>query len=534
MIHNGLTRFRIRTILLLVNVTILVLPLGSIYFLKIYEDELIGQTESELVSQGAAIASVYQQTIEVLLTTEEFKNTAIKSFGIDAKLQPDGYYAKIPEKLELSRDLINPPFPDAEEPLQIVDPLSLEAGLRITPILNNTKQATLAGIRVTDYNGIIVASSGIEYGKSIRQAFEIARALESKPTSLLRLRVPDTKAYSWASTSRDTGLRVFVALPIIVKHRLVGTVLLSRTPRSIKKALYDKKERVLVALGLLLVIIILLTLFTSLTISRPVSALIKQTQAIASGKTREQIPQFKPVTREFELLSSALSEMAKQIETRSDYIRNFALQVSHEFKTPLTAIQGTIELFQNYFDTMDEEKRKQFLNNLQNDAERLKKLVNRLLEMARADVFKPGDESTGLMSHLQSMKELYAERKLVIDLPSNNPEVQVPISPEILSTIFSNLFDNSVQHGASQVSFELKTDEFVQVQYHDNGKGVSQANADKIFTPFFTTLRDEGGTGLGLPIIKTLIEAHDGQIEWQRSDSGAVFILRLPSSIPLS
>ena len=101
---------------------------------------------------------------------------------------------------------------------------------------------------------------------------------------------------------------------------------------------------------------------TSNTISKPVKYLIRQTQLIASGKKETPLEIAKPATKEFELLSKALVKMTEKLEVRSDYIRNFALHVSHEFKTPLTSMHGTIELLQSYLGTMSEEKKNHFFN----------------------------------------------------------------------------------------------------------------------------------------------------------------------------
>ena len=76
-------------------------------------------------------------------------------------------------------------------------------------------------------------------------------------------------------------------------------------------------------------------------------------------------------------MSQSFSEMARSLEHRSEYIRNFAAHVSHEFKTPLTAIQGAIELLEEHSHDMPAEQRARFLHNISLDAERLKRLVDR-------------------------------------------------------------------------------------------------------------------------------------------------------------
>jgi signal transduction histidine kinase len=93
-------------------------------------------------------------------------------------------------------------------------------------------------------------------------------------------------------------------------------------------------------------------------------------------------------TREIAELSHSLVTMAETLEARADYIRGFAAEVSHEFKTPLAAMRGTVELLQEHLATMTEAERRSFLANLAEDVTRLDRLVRRLLDLARADVMR--------------------------------------------------------------------------------------------------------------------------------------------------
>jgi len=102
------------------------------------------------------------------------------------------------------------------------------------------------------------------------------------------------------------------------------------------------------------------------------------------------------------------------------------------------------------------------------------------------------------------------------------------IDREHLETIFANLCDNALQHGASTFHIGVKLSaEEIFLRISDNGRGISGANKDKIFTPFFTTRRQDGGTGLGLGIIQSLLHAHDGSIRIIDSDTGACFEMKI-------
>ena len=93
-----------------------------------------------------------------------------------------------------------------------------------------------------------------------------------------------------------------------------------------------------------------------------------QTQGAAEGNITAMQPLDDPVTEEMELLSKSFSQMALSLHERSEYIREFASYVSHEFKTPLTAIQGASELLLEHYEEMSPDKRRKFIENMLNGA----------------------------------------------------------------------------------------------------------------------------------------------------------------------
>ncbi len=128
------------------------------------------------------------------------------------------------------------------------------------PVLKDA-QPCLAGIRVTDPWGIIIASTGDDVGRSIVDGEEIAEALRT-PGSRLRYRSDQSRDAPIDSISRVSGLRVFVSAPIVLQGRLIGAVMLSRTPPGIVQALYAKRWLLLQALALLLVLVVVMSLLT--------------------------------------------------------------------------------------------------------------------------------------------------------------------------------------------------------------------------------------------------------------------------------
>ena len=114
-------------------------------------------------------------------------------------------------------------------------------------------------------------------------------------------------------------------------------------------------------------------------------------------------------------------------------------------------------------------------------------------------------------------------------------DAEVPLPPDILQEIVGNLLDNARLHGGEGVRVEVTLERDrrgVRLRVRDTGPGVSPANAERVFRPFFTTARERGGTGLGLSIVRALVEAHGGTLELESTDRGASFLVSLPRSSP--
>ncbi len=519
-------KYRLRTILLVVNLTVLILPLGSIFFFRIFENLLVRQTELELISQAAVISSMYKnQIIHSMFDPDSYGKPLPESV-----LQPvDEKYTPVLPKLDLSEDPVLPPRPDGVTPEldSRIDPVVGAIGKNLSSILLDTKMTTLSAIKILDYHGNAVAGQS-EIGLSFARAEEIRSALEGQYTSVIRERISDEPPPPIASISRGTSIRVFIAFPVIYENRLWGVIYISRTPKNILKNLYAQKGKVILAGVSIIGLTLLLVYFTSRTISRPINQLIKQTQGASEGKVTAMQPLDDPVTEEMELLSKSFSQMALSLHERSEYIREFATYVSHEFKTPLTAIQGASELLLEHYDEMSPDKRRKFIENMLQDSDRLKLLVARLLELAKAENLTPSQETANLSDTLNKMKNKFAPQGLDIEIQSQS-NYQVRIAPEILETALSNLATNSLQHEATRVDLDIrKTEHEVILDMKDNGRGIPPANRDKVFTPFFTTHRENGGTGLGLRIVQTMLESCSGKITLGETAKGTLFTLQFP------
>ncbi len=539
-------RPRLSFVLLIVNVLILLLPVAGILVLRIYESALIRQTESELIAQTAFIAASYRAALKRHIDENRFAVDPRYGRLPALEYQPsnrleDRWQPRQPT-LDLAKDAIYPPMPLPKKGLLKADPLAQAAGAALTPVLRDAQVTTLSAIRITDPQGIIVSSTGQQIGADIRHFIEIEAALAGEAKSLMRKRHHGYDSPPLSSISRGTSLRVHVVQPIFLGNRIVGSVLVIRTPRNLLQAVYARREVFIGATFVIVTLVLVITLLTSLSITRPVAKLIAQARKAAKGDAGAMAPLDQPVTLEIAELSDSLSSMARTLEERAAYIQNFATHVSHEFKTPLTAMAGAIELLCDHSETMDVAQRKRFLHNIQRDVTRLECLVRRLLELARADMMRNsgGEESLDPSAALGRLLERYQEDGLQIRFVNQRQTAcLIAMAAENFETIMINLIDNARQHAQPkqedilQVTMTLLEDEkYFRLHVEDNGSGISKANRERLFEPFFTTARTHGGTGLGLPLVKALLQAHHGDIllyaPEDESVTGVVWHVTLP------
>tara|TARA_B100001989_G_C24546823_1_gene471432 strand:+ start:1552 stop:3135 length:1584 start_codon:yes stop_codon:yes gene_type:complete len=523
MIKKPKARIRLRTILLLVNIMVLLLPLAGLWFFRIYENMLVQQTENELISQAAVISVMYKRHLRDYIPEGESYGVAVDPLSIN---NVDEYYTPISPQLDLSKTTILPPRGEGAIGRDAA-PYALAAGDILASVIGDIQKTTLSGIKVLDYAGVVVAGR-TEIGQDFSFLPEVRRAMQGYYTSVIRERISDNPAPALASISRGTGIRVFIAVPIIENEHVWGVVYISRTPQNILKHIYAEKEKTLFAAFILVCMTLVIALLTSYTISRPIRKLINRTERFASGDSTALDDKHLTGVQEIELLYESFGHMAKSLNERSDYIRDFAMHVSHEFKTPITGIQGSAELMLDHLEDMERSKKKKFLSNIIADCDRLKKLVTRLLELARADNPSAKDEHCHVYDVLEKVRGAFSAVKNFEVLLKGEPDFIAKISSENLETICINLCDNAYQNGASRLEVNIKRcDAEIIIAFADDGNGISDANKSKIFTPFFTTRRQEGGTGMGLGIVSSILNAHEGAIDLIDADMGTIFEVRL-------
>ncbi|MGH6949807.1 MAG: HAMP domain-containing sensor histidine kinase [Vitreimonas sp.] len=502
-------------------VSVLFLPLVGLVFFRLYENQLVRQTESELIAQTAMLGAIYAREIEAA-EPGAFPVGAPRP-ARDPAVEIDERYAPILPSLDLASSPILParPHPAAA---QAPRANALQVGERLTKIAADTQRTTLAGFRLLNAEGVAIGGRG-DLGMSFAHMEEVREAMAGRFRSVMRVRDEDTPTPPIYSISRGTKIRVFVASPVFVDDRVRGVVYASRTPDNILRNLYTERSKVAAVVLLVLAAAIAIGFVFVRTIARPMRELAAKAEEITQGGSQAIGPLRRHGTRELASLAQSFMTMARRLSDRSDYLSSFANHVSHELKTPLTAIKGAAELMRDAENTMTPEQRERFLTNVLTDTERISALLDRLREMARADNPELGG-AVALPDVVQGLRERFADVPIALDGEAAPP---LAMSADNAQIVFGHLVDNSLRHGATGVAITASAEEGrLRVAVSDNGEGVSPGNRLRIFDPFFTTRRAEGGTGMGLGIVRALLRAHGGDIALEESAAGATFVLTLP------
>ena len=251
----------------------------------------------------------------------------------------------------------------------------------------------------------------------------------------------------------------------------------------------------------------------------PIRTLALRARMAKTGDPRAFEPVRRYGTREMRDLGRAMLEMGRVLQGREAVLRSYADHVTHELKSPLTVVRGAAELLED--ETLTPEARAQLLGRIGESIARMTALLDAQRALARAqEPFAEGQV------RLSALLPALAEGRdgLRIEVAEDG---MVPLAPDNLRLVLSHLIGNAAAHGAGVVRLIARPGRLL---VEDDGSGVSPGNRDRIFEPFFTTRRAAGGTGMGLPIVQRLLEAHGATIRLDEGGAapGAAFVIEFP------
>lgn len=503
-------------VIALVCFALVTLPIIGVLGARLSSNQFARETERSLLSQAVIFAEVYAAAFS------------------DHQPVPDLGYQLLPEQIErLAQDFhpippsldlllgeVSPPRPDPATSNEPVNGPHRAISYKLSQLARTAKKTTLSGYVFTDHSGQVIASSGSVSG-SFSHVPEISQALQGETVSVLRQRDDPSERHLLNSISRDTSYRVFVAHPVVLGDRVIGAVYLSRTPMDLRKFLFQERFTLGSVAVFMLVSAAGVGWMMWRLISKPIRDLSNQSRDVASGLKPTPDPVRHYGVQELADLGNNVVSMAATLSERSAAIETYTSHVTHELKSPVTAILGAAELLSEGLNAVSGDRNQKLVHNIQEEGLRMNALLARLRELARASV-QTDPTPTLLEDIVQAASAEFSEQ--VVDLHAP-PSTHLPLSKEQGHIVLHHLLQNAFQHRATRVdiTYDAASNSLV---VSDDGTGISLRNNARITDPFFTTRRDQGGTGLGLSIVAAVLKQADATIKVVTPKQGASFRIR--------
>lgn len=324
----------------------------------------------------------------------------------------------------------------------------------------------------------------------------------------------------------------YVAAPVFDNGELIGTLSVSR-PETAMAPFALESKRLVASAGMLTAILVFVfgTLWAYLVL-HPIRNITRQALRIAKGE-QESLPP--SGVGELRSLSLALEEMRRELEGKH-YVENYVQALTHELKSPLAAIRGAAELID---ESMPEEKRRRFLDNILSETTRSEEMVRRLVQLASVEsqstlsTKETVSLSALVREELQGLSAIVETKQLQVVTDGFEDPFPIDCDPLMVRIAIrnglNNAFDFSPQEGRVELQL-IGEDRAVSLLIRDQGPGLPDYAEGRVFDRFYS-LKNEvtgrKGSGIGLTFVRATMELHGGEATLvNRDESGAKLTVR--------
>lgn len=392
-------------------------------------------------------------------------------------------------------------------------------------IFDLTRDRVDMRVYVTDGKGIVVFDSdgGRDEGKDYSQWNDVKRTLLG--------------AYGARSSHNDplfpSGAVAYVAAPVTVGGEVVGVVSVGKPKRNVDEFMHAARAELIKAGVIAAVVAAAIGSILYAWVSLPLKKLANYAIGIKLGK-RTALPQLG--NNEIGDVGAAMDEMRTALEGK-EYVERYAQTLTHELKSPLTAIRGAAELLA---EDMSADQRRRFASNIHKEAERMQETVDRMLELAALENRQglrdvEAIDLGGLTAEIaESLYPFALTKRLEIrnEIPS---DTVVRGERFLVRQAILNLLRNALEFSPTGGVITVQAGQWqrgVELRISDDGPGIPEYAAAKVFERFYSHGRPgetTKGTGLGLNLVKEVAELHGGEVELEAAaNTGTIAVLRLP------
>lgn len=388
---------------------------------------------------------------------------------------------------------------------------------------------------VTDRNGTVVYdSTGQSQGKDFSQWRDVQLTLKGEYGARTTLDIPGdpnsavmymAAPVRWTNNAQGAG-----------SGEIIGAVTVGKPVQTFGQFVAAARSRTLYA-GLISVLAVLvLAVMVSMWLVRPFGLIADYARYI---KAQQGFHPGRLLRRAWDLMHAAYDEMRDALAGRN-YVADYVQTLTHEVKSPLSAIRGAAELLQ---EPMEEAQRQRFLTNIQRETQRIQEMVDRMMELTALETRRVLDNAQPvallpLLDELAHASHGVATQRGCRITVAASEDVTVEADPFLLRRAVSNLLDNALDFSPEGGHIELGLQvqgRWAQITVRDQGPGIPAYAQDKVFEKFYSLARPHSkkkSTGLGLSFVKEIASLHRGKVELgNRTDkegSGASAILWLP------
>jgi len=375
----------------------------------------------------------------------------------------------------------------------------------------------------------------------------ITKEMEQKKNNAVKNLISDKKPKQEVTIQIEENNNFYVKTlnDVIINGEMFGYIMVTEQANEILVAVDERKNFILRTVLIIAVVIIIFSVFLNKYILKPIGTLVEYTKSIkAKDEPFGRIEKFLYRSDEVGLLSRSLNEMTQDLQNRTKNAEDSSADLAHEIRNPLASLKGASELLDS---TSDKEERKKLIGILSHDVGRIDRLITDYSKMLKdeASLSREKMEILNLIDLVEEVTEEFNNNKSVIkknikfkifrEKPNGYPSSVFGVKSR-LEQVLANLIDNAISFSPQDgyIYINLKsTKDTVCLTIKDQGPGFKETNTDRIFKRFYSNRPEKFGehSGLGLNIVKNIIEMHDGEItasNRQDKKKGAQIEVTLP------
>jgi len=314
---------------------------------------------------------------------------------------------------------------------------------------------------------------------------------------------------------------------VLIEEKVVGYILVSEQANEITVAVKERKNFIIRTVLAVALVILIFSVFLNKYILKPISFLVRYTESIKTKSSKTiNIDNFFVRKDEVGTLTQSIHEMTLDLQKRTNRAETFSTDLAHEIRNPLASLKGASELLDKTIERQDREK---LLNIINHDVERIERLITDYSQMlkdeaslSREKMFKI-DLDKIIRNVAEDFKQnaVSLSKKIEIEIINRKNEKKpfyiLGIESRI-EQVIANLLDNAISFSQNNhkilVEINETKKEFL-IIFKDEGPGFKEKNIDNIFKRFYSNRPQNFGehSGLGLNIVKNIIELHKGKIK---------------------